>query len=38
MARGRRKTGFGAPGKSSRAIFASYSPRPPLGSLTKEMG
>jgi hypothetical protein len=38
MARGRIKAGFGAPGKSSRAIFAFYSPRPPLGSLTKEMG
>jgi hypothetical protein len=35
---GTRKSGFGAPGKSSRAIFAFYSPRPPLGSLTKEMG
>jgi hypothetical protein len=30
--------GFGAPGKSSRAIFAFYSPRPPLVSFTKEMG
>ena len=38
IARGTRKAGFGAPGKSSRAIFAFYSPRPPLGSLTKEMG
>ena len=32
-----RKTGRGAPGKSGRAIFAFYSPRPPLGSFTKEM-
>jgi hypothetical protein len=37
-ARGTKKAGFGAPGKSSRAIFAFYSPRPPLGSFTKEMG
>jgi hypothetical protein len=35
---GSKKAGFGAPGKSSRAIFAFCSPRPPLGSLTKEMG
>ena len=28
----------GAPGKSSRAIFAFYRPRPPLGSLTQENG
>ena len=27
----------GAPGKSGRAIFALYSPSPPLGSFTKEM-
>jgi hypothetical protein len=26
------------PAKSSRAMFAFYSPRPPLGRLTKEMG
>ena len=32
------ESGFGAPGKSGRAIFAFYSPRPPLGSFTKEMG
>ena len=38
MSRGTRKAGFGTPGKSGRAIFAFYSPRPPLGSLTKEMG
>ena len=35
---GTKKAGFGAPGKSSRATFAFCSPRPPLGSLTKEMG
>jgi hypothetical protein len=29
---------FGAPGKSGRAIFAFYGPRPPLGDFTKEMG
>jgi hypothetical protein len=29
---------IGAPGKSSRAIFAFSSPKPPLGSFTKEMG
>jgi hypothetical protein len=38
MARGIEKAEFGAPGKSGRAIFAFYSPRPPLGSFTKEMG
>ena len=32
-ARGTWKAGFGAPGKNSRASFAFYSPRPPLGSL-----
>ena len=37
-AAGRAKTGIGAPGKTGRAVFAFYSPRPPLGSLTKEMG
>jgi hypothetical protein len=30
------KAGRGAPGKSSRAIFAFYGPRPPLGSFTKK--
>jgi hypothetical protein len=37
-AAGRMKTGFGAPGKSSRAVFAFLCPRPPLGDFTKEMG
>jgi hypothetical protein len=32
-----RKTEFGAPGKSGRAIFA-LSPRPPLRDSTKEIG
>ena len=32
-----RKNPFGAPGKSGRAVFAFYSPGPPLGSFTKEM-
>jgi hypothetical protein len=34
---GRTKTGIGAPGKSSRAVFAFLCPRPPLGDFTKEM-
>jgi hypothetical protein len=34
----RSKPQRGAPGKSSRAIFAFCSPRPPLGSFTKENG
>jgi hypothetical protein len=37
-AAGRMKTGIGAPGKSSRAVFAFLCPRPPLGGFTKEMG
>ena len=38
MARGDKKGGIWNARQSSRAIFAFYGPRPPLGRLTKEMG